>query len=92
MLELQEARSEAQAVYIFMQGVNLIDATGLEVLARLFQQYQQRGLEIHLVAAKLEVERAIKQAFGHNTGIRFHRTEKEAIESMPLTVDNSTAH
>lgn len=84
MLDLCEGRTGLQAVYIFMQGVNLIDATGLEVLTRLFDQFQKRGLSIHLVGAKLDVDRRMKLIFSRREDVRFHRTEDEALESMTI--------
>jgi len=82
MLELCEAREGLRAVYVFVQGVNLIDATGLEALARLFDHFRKQDIAIHVVGAKLEVERRMKLLFSRREDIRFHRTEQEAIESM----------
>lgn len=82
MLDLGEGREGLRAVYIFMQGVNLIDATGLEVLGRLFEVYRKRGLAIHIVGAKLDVERRMRMVFAGRDDIVFHRTEQEAIASM----------
>ncbi|NYT26067.1 SulP family inorganic anion transporter [Alcaligenaceae bacterium] len=83
VLELREGRDNLRAVYFFMQGVNLIDSTGLEVLARLFEGFRKDGVEIHLVGAKLDVEKRMKLIFSRREDIRFHRTEQEALDSMP---------
>lgn len=82
ILEMFEGRSGLRAVYIFFSGVNLIDATGLEVLQRLFERFRKQGLEIHVVGAKLDVERRMKLLFSQYEDIRFHRTEHSAIDSM----------
>lgn len=82
MLDLCEGRDDLKAVYIFMQGVNVIDATGLEVLTRLFEQYRKWGLAIHLVGAKLDVDRRMKLIFSQREDVRFHRTEQEALDAM----------
>ncbi len=82
MLDLTARKPELRAVYIFMQAVNLIDATGLEVLQRLFSSYSRQGLQIHVVGAKLDVERRMKAVFGGRDDVFFHRTEQAAIESM----------
>lgn len=83
MLDLCEgSSSELRAVYLFMQGVNLIDATGLEVLNRLFEQFRRQGIQTHVVGAKLEVEKRMRLLFSRREDIRFHRTEQEAIASM----------
>ena len=65
-----------------MQGVNLIDATGLEVVARLFERLRKQGLKIHIVGAKLEVEQSMKRVFTRWEEVRFHRTEQEALQAM----------
>lgn len=91
LLDLCEGREDLQAVYIFMQGVNLIDATGLEVLTRLFDQFQHRNLSIHLVGAKLDVDQRMKRIFSRREDVRFHRTEQEALDAMALmTADDDT--
>lgn len=82
MLDFTEGRDDLHAVYIFMTGVNLIDATGLEVLTRLFERFRKQGLEIHLVGAKAEVDRRMKSLFSRRDDVRFHRTEQEALEAM----------
>ena len=82
VLELREGRESLRAVYFFMQGVNLIDSTGLEVLARLFEGFRKQDIDIHLVGAKLEVERRMKLIFSRREDIRFHRTEQDALDSM----------
>lgn len=82
MRDLSDGRDDLRAVYIFMQAVNLIDATGLEVLARLFDQFRKQGLQIHLVGAKLDVERRIGRMFAGRDDIHFHRTEQDALASM----------
>lgn len=82
MLDLCEDRDDIQEVYIFMQAVNLIDATGLEVLTRLFERFRQRGLAIHLVGAKLDVDHRMKLIFSGRDDIRFHRTEQDALAVM----------
>lgn len=82
MLDFCEGRDDLRAVYIFMTGVNLIDATGLEVLTRLFERFRKQELQIHLVGAKLDVERRMKLLFSRREDIRFHRTEQEALASM----------
>lgn len=91
MLDFCEGRSDLRAVYIFMTGVNLIDATGLEVLTRLFERFRKQGLSIHLVGAKLDVDRRMKRVFSRREDIRFHRTEQEALDAMaampPLETD-----
>src|SRR5690606_4469769 len=82
MRDLSDGRDDLRAVYIFMQAVNLFDATGLEVLARLFDQFRKQGLQIHLVGAKLDVERRIGRMFAGRDDIHFHRTEQDALASM----------
>lgn len=82
MLDLCEGRDDLRAVYIFLPGVNLIDATGLEVLTRLFDQFRKQDLEIHLVGAKHDVDQRMKLLFSRRDDIRFHRTEQEALEAM----------
>ena len=90
MLDFCESRSDLQAVYIFMTGVNLIDATGLEVLTRLFERFRKQGVSIHLVGAKLEVDRRMKLVFSRRDDIRFHRTEQEALEAMTAMPSSDT--
>lgn len=83
VLELYEGRSGLRAIYIFLHGVNFLDATGMDVLLRLFERFRLQDMEIHLVGAKLEVERPLKQLFGSWEHVRFHRTEHDALASMP---------
>ncbi|MFT0851172.1 SulP family inorganic anion transporter [Achromobacter sp. F4_2707] len=82
ILALCEGRGDLRSVFIFMQGVNLIDATGLEVVARLFERLRKQGLKIHIVGAKLEVEQSMKRVFTRWEEVRFHRTEQEALQAM----------
>jgi len=62
--------------------VNLIDATGLEVLARLIDAFRRDGVQSHLVGAKLDVDKRLRLVFGNRDDIHFHRTERDAIDSM----------
>lgn len=87
MLDFCEGREGLRAVYIFMQGVNLIDATGLEVLARLFEVYRRQGMEIHVVNPKLDVERRMRMIFSGRDDVIFHRTEREALEAMGVEAE-----
>lgn len=82
MLDLREGHADLKAVYILMQGVNVIDATGLEVLNRLFDQFCKEGLQTHVVGAKLDVEKRMRLLFARREDVQFHRTEQEAIASM----------
>ncbi len=82
ILDLYDARPEVRAVYIFMQGVNLIDATGLEVMARLCNHFRRQGVCVHLVSAKLDVERRMRALFAGHEDVHFHRTEQGAVASM----------
>src|SRR5690606_35388510 len=86
MLDFCEGRNDLHAEYIFVTGVNLIDATGLEVLSRLFDRFRKQGMSIHLVGAKLDVDRRMKLLFSRREDVRFHRTEQEALESMEEAV------
>ncbi|HLU78728.1 MAG TPA: STAS domain-containing protein, partial [Burkholderiaceae bacterium] len=85
VLDFVEGRDDLRSVYIFMTGVNLIDATGLEVLTRLFDRLRRQGIDIHLVGAKLDVERRMKMLFSRREDVRFHRTEQEALDAMAQT-------
>src|SRR5690606_19189907 len=82
ILALCEGRGDLRSVFIFMQGVNLIDATGLEVVARLFERLRKQGMVVHVVGAKLDVENRMRALFQGRDDINFHRTENEAIASM----------
>ncbi|NLC36682.1 MAG: SulP family inorganic anion transporter [Alcaligenaceae bacterium] len=82
MLAFCEGRDDLRSVFIFMQGVNLIDVTGLEVLTRLFDRLRRQGLQIHIVGAKLEVEQSMQRVFSRWEEVRFHRTEQEALLAM----------
>src|SRR5690606_38777002 len=86
MLDFCEGRNDLHAVYIFMTGVDLIDATGLEVLSRLVARCRKQGMSIHLVGAKLDVHRRMKLLFSRREDVRFRRTEQEALESMEEAV------
>lgn len=88
MMDLVDGRGDIRAIYIFMQGVNLIDATGLEVLARLFDQFRKQGFAIHLVGAKLDVENRMQRLFAGRDDVRFQRTEQDAIASMAAYDEN----
>jgi len=82
VLEMSKTERDVDAVYLFMQGVNLIDTTGLEVLARLFDQFRRRSIKINVVGAKLDVERRMKSLFATRDDVRFHRTEADALATM----------
>lgn len=92
MLELSTRHDDLHAVYLFMQAVNLIDATGLEVLQRLFSTFRRRGLAIHVVGAKLDVERRMKAVFADHDDVQFHRTDHSAIQSMTFIGDQPQHH
>ena len=71
-------------VCLFALPINRIDATGVEMFAKLETYFKERGIVLHISGLKLPVERVLRQS-GHLTPsphLRMYRTDAEALSVM----------
>ncbi len=75
------AHPQVQHVCLFAQPINRIDATGVEVFARLRKHLQGRGITLHISGIKLPVEQMLRRAGALYEGplLRMYRTDVEAL-------------
>ena len=76
-------------VCLFALPINRIDATGVEMFAKLEASFKERGIVLHISGLKLPVERVLRQS-GHLTPsahLRMYRTDAEALAVMAALPD-----
>ena len=80
---------QVRHVCLFALPINRIDATGVEMFAKLEALFKERGIVLHISGLKLPVERVLRQA-GHLTPsphLRMYRTDAEAVAVMAALPD-----
>ncbi len=75
---------DTRHVCLFAQPINRIDATGVEVFAKLRLQLEQRHITLHLSGIKLPVESALRRAGILAPGplLALYRTDAEAFAAL----------
>ncbi len=78
------AHPEVKHVGLFAQPINRIDATGVEVFARLKVELQRRGITLHISGIKLPVEKVLKKAGALDDSplLRMYRTDADALMAL----------
>ena len=80
---------DVKHVCLFALPINRIDATGVEMFAKLEASFKERGIVLHISGLKLPVERVLRQS-GHLTPsahLRMYRTDAEALAVMAALPD-----
>jgi SulP family sulfate permease len=80
---------DVKHVCLFALPINRIDATGVEMFAKLEAYFKERGIVLHISGLKLPVERVLRQS-GHLTPsphLRMYRTDAEALAVMAALPD-----
>lgn len=81
IVEHLTSHPQVQHVCLFALPINRIDATGVEMFAKLEALFKERGIVLHISGLKLPVERVLRQA-GYLTpspNLRMYRTDAEAL-------------
>ncbi len=75
---------ETQHVCLFAQPINRIDATGVDMFAKLCSQLRQRGITLHISGMKLPVETALRRAGALDAGplLKMYRTDAAALAAL----------
>lgn len=75
---------QTQHVCLFAQGINRIDATGVEVFQKLQAQLLERGITLHISGMKLPVETPLRHSGGLQPGhgLKLYRTDAEALQAL----------
>ena len=80
---------DVKHVCLFALPINRIDATGVEMFAKLEAHFKERGIVLHISGLKLPVERVLRQS-GYLTPsphLRMYRTDAEALAVMAALPD-----
>ena len=80
---------DVRHVCLFALPINRIDATGVEMFAKLEAYFKERGIVLHISGLKLPVERVLRQS-GYLTPsphLRMYRTDAEALAVMAALPD-----
>ncbi len=77
-------RPQTQHVCLFAQGINRIDATGVEVFQKLQVQLLERGITLHISGMKLPVETPLRHSGALQDGrwLKLYRTDAEALQAL----------
>ena len=75
---------DTRHVCLFAQPINRIDATGVEVFAKLRLQLEHHHITLHLSGLKLPVETALRRAgiLAPGPGLALYRTDAEALAAL----------
>ena len=71
-------------VCIFALPINRIDATGVEIFAKLFKLFSDRKITLHISGLKLPVENVLRQS-GHlnpDPYLKIYRTDADALVAL----------
>jgi SulP family sulfate permease len=73
-----------QHVCLLAQSINRIDATGIEVVAKLCAQLRLQGITLHISGLKLPVEVPLRRAGALPPGdwLRLYRTDAELLAAL----------
>jgi SulP family sulfate permease len=71
-------------VCLLAQPINRIDATGIEVMAKLCAQLHLQGITLHISGLKLPVEAPLRRAGALPPGdwLRLYRTDAELLAAL----------
>lgn len=75
---------DTRQVCLFAQPINRIDATGVDLFAKLERQLQARQIMLHISGIKLPVERALHRAgcLQPSSHLALYRTDAEALAAL----------
>lgn len=75
---------QTRHVCLFAQGINRIDATGVEVFLKLQAQLVQQGITLHISGMKLPVETTLRHSGALQDGpwLKLYRTDAEALQVL----------
>jgi sulfate permease, SulP family len=84
VVEHLSTHKETKHVCLFAQPINRIDATGVDVFARLSAQLRKRGITLHISGMKLPVETVLRHAGELEAGplLRIYRTDVGALAAL----------
>lgn len=80
---------DVKHVCLFALPINRIDATGVEMLAKLQNIFKERGIVLHLSGLKLPIERVLRQSglLNPSPHLQLYRTDAEALVAMAALPD-----
>ena len=75
---------DTKQVCLFAQPINHIDATGVDLFAKLVRQLQARQIMLHISGIKLPVEQALRRAgcLQASPQLALYRTDAEALSAL----------
>lgn len=75
---------DTKQVCLFAQPINHIDATGVDLFAKLVRQLQARQIMLHISGIKLPVERALRRSgcLQASPQLALYRTDAEALSAL----------
>lgn len=78
------AQPDIRHVCLFALPINRIDATGVEVVAKLEAMLRERDITLHISGMKLPVETVLRRAgcLKAHDGLRLYRTDAEALAAL----------
>ncbi|MCX7251281.1 MAG: SulP family inorganic anion transporter [Burkholderiales bacterium] len=84
IIEYLARHPETEQVCLFAQPINRIDATGVELFAKLVRQLQARHIKLHISGIKLPVEQALRRAdcLRASPQLALYRTDAEALTAL----------
>ncbi|MYZ53139.1 SulP family inorganic anion transporter [Malikia spinosa] len=84
IIEYLARHPETEQVCLFAQPINRIDATGVELFAKLVRQLQTRHIKLHISGIKLPVEQALRRAdcLQASPQLALYRTDAEALTAL----------
>ncbi|PRD70436.1 sodium-independent anion transporter [Malikia spinosa] len=84
IIEYLARHPETEQVCLFAQPINRIDATGVELFAKLVRQLQTRHIRLHISGIKLPVEQALRRAdcLRASPQLALYRTDAEALTAL----------
>ena len=84
IIEYLARHPETEQVCLFAQPINRIDATGVELFAKLVRQLQARHIKLHISGIKLPVEQALRRAdcLQASPQLALYRTDAEALTAL----------
>ena len=84
IVEHLAAHPGTQHVCLLAQPINRIDATGIEVMAKLCAQLHLQGITLHISGLKLPVEAPLRRAGALPPGdwLRLYRTDAELLAAL----------
>jgi SulP family sulfate permease len=90
IVEHLAAHPGTQHVCLLAQPINRIDATGIEVVAKLCAQLRRQGITLHISGLKLPVETPLRRANALPPGplLRLYRTEGELLAALAKLDDD----